>query len=252
MARRGYDIFNHRETICAEIRTRGLTQRAAAAQIGIAESLLCKLLKGNQRKVSTETLTGIAGFLKVDFSDLLDAEGQQRFPFLARRNGRNLPRPMRPPHKRKGASARFDPRSTASRRVLVAAPFGDQNGNIAAITSLIREAAQSCVGLEVIGAHEICSPGSVPAQLVRELRDAYVVVFDLTDLNANVMFEMGIRYDAGGHMILVARIGTSAPFDIADNRIFFYGNGLAGSAQLRDQVSRGLLALAQPASQARS
>jgi 3',5'-cyclic AMP phosphodiesterase CpdA/tetratricopeptide (TPR) repeat protein len=70
---------------------------------------------------------------------------------------------------------------------------------------------------------EVDAPGTIPEQFKEYLRSADVVVFDLTSANPNVLYELGIRdVFAPGRRVLVARVGTVSPFNIAAERVLYY------------------------------
>jgi len=58
-------------------------------------------------------------------------------------------------------------------------------------------------------------------QIVRDLIEADLVVADLTDLNPNAFYELGIRHSAERPAIQIAKNGTDLPFDIHDLRTIF-------------------------------
>ena len=59
-------------------------------------------------------------------------------------------------------------------------------------------------------------PGEISARIERDLRQARLVIADLTDANPNVYFELGFRHAIERPFIHIARAGTTLPFDIAD------------------------------------
>lgn len=65
-------------------------------------------------------------------------------------------------------------------------------------------------------------PGQISAQVIERLFDADLVVADLTELNANVMYELAIRHMLPKHTILVCHSGTTLPFDLQDARTIFF------------------------------
>jgi hypothetical protein len=56
--------------------------------------------------------------------------------------------------------------------------------------------------------------GNIVAGIVRELNDAYVVLADLTDRNANVFYELGVRHALTDRTIIVAQNRDDIPFDL--------------------------------------
>ena len=64
-------------------------------------------------------------------------------------------------------------------------------------------------------------PGEISARIERDLRQARVVIADLTDANPNVYFELGFRHALERPFIHLARAGTTLPFDIADFEVIW-------------------------------
>ncbi len=56
--------------------------------------------------------------------------------------------------------------------------------------------------------------GNLIAQIMESLRDAHVVLADLTDRNANVFYELGVRHTLENRTILIAQDRESIPFDL--------------------------------------
>jgi len=59
-------------------------------------------------------------------------------------------------------------------------------------------------------------------QIILNLYDSFVVVADLTDRNANVYWELGIRQSLKVKTITIAEEGTKLPFDVSTKSILFY------------------------------
>jgi hypothetical protein len=58
--------------------------------------------------------------------------------------------------------------------------------------------------------------GNIVAGIVRDLNDAYVVLADLTDRNANVFYELGVRHALTNRTIIVAQHRDDIPFDLGN------------------------------------
>jgi hypothetical protein len=64
--------------------------------------------------------------------------------------------------------------------------------------------------------------GSILKQIIESIVSAEIVIADLTSLNPNVFYELGVRHSLKRKTILIAREGTELPFDIANYRTIFY------------------------------
>jgi nucleoside 2-deoxyribosyltransferase len=63
--------------------------------------------------------------------------------------------------------------------------------------------------------------GRIWQRIERDLRDARVVVADLTDTNPNAYFELGFRHALKRPVVHIARAGTTLPFDVRDLSVIF-------------------------------
>ena len=75
---------------------------------------------------------------------------------------------------------------------------------------------------EVRNADEIPGRNLITEAIVHNLKTADLVIADLTDLNSNVFYELGIRHHTGKPTILFAAAGTELPFDIHNIPVIFY------------------------------
>jgi hypothetical protein len=85
------------------------------------------------------------------------------------------------------------------------------------LREIIRPVAEG-LGYKTERADEISQPGSVIHQMVSYLRNAELVVADLTGHNANVFYELAIRHMAGKPVVSIIEEGEDIPFDVAQLR----------------------------------
>jgi hypothetical protein len=76
-------------------------------------------------------------------------------------------------------------------------------------------------GYQVKRADEDADPGMIGDRVITDITHAELVVADLTDLNPNAFYELGIRHSAEKPTIHVARSGTQLPFDNVPHRTIF-------------------------------
>jgi hypothetical protein len=101
----------------------------------------------------------------------------------------------------------------------------------------------ACHGYEVVPAHRIAEIGSITNQLLERIVSDDLVIADLTGLNENVMYELGVRHASMKPTIILAEDGTHLPFDMIVDRTIFYVNDFAGYQELipaLDQVFESL------------
>jgi hypothetical protein len=73
-------------------------------------------------------------------------------------------------------------------------------------------------GYVVKRADEDADPGMIGDRVITDILQADLVVADLTGLNPNAFYELGIRHSAEMPVIHIAKMGTSLPFDNAAHR----------------------------------
>ncbi len=91
----------------------------------------------------------------------------------------------------------------------------------------IIEPACRAMDIEPFRADHISRSGDIHDQIYRNLRDAHVVIADLTGANPNVMYELGLRHTTGK---LTFQIGERdrLPFDISTIRTILFKRTEAG------------------------
>lgn len=116
-----------------------------------------------------------------------------------------------------------------NKAIFVACPIGDEGTATRehadyVLTHLIKETIShfQLSDLDVIRADKVAKAGKITTQIIRNLIEADVVISDLSELNPNVMYEIGIRQALLKPYILIAPNGTALPFDLKDSRTIFY------------------------------
>lgn len=95
-------------------------------------------------------------------------------------------------------------------------------------------------GLDYECRRSVATRGNIVAAILEDLRDAYVVLADLTDRNANVFYELGVRHSLKVRSILVAQKKDDIPFDLIAYAHHIYdwrtGEGIADLAKKLKQL----------------
>lgn len=123
----------------------------------------------------------------------------------------------------------------------VVTPIGSEDSSTRRFADGILEAVIVPVlsehGYEVLAAHQITVTGSINKQVIEHVLYSDLVIANLTDLNANVMYELAVRHCTYKPVISIAEKDTRLPFDIVDERTIFYTNDIAGANELKEMLS---------------
>lgn len=120
-------------------------------------------------------------------------------------------------------------------RLFVVMQFGPPLDSI--YTDVIAPVGQGA-GFETRRADDFVGPGQILADITRELREASVVVAEITEANANVYYEVGYAHAVGTPTILLARRGQALPFDISGFRCIFYDDSIGGKQRVEAELVR--------------
>ena len=84
--------------------------------------------------------------------------------------------------------------------------------------------------------------GNIIAAIMQDLRSAHVVLADLTDRNANVFYELGVRHALTDRTLLLAQNGADIPFDLRPYAFHVYDWRSEEGIDELTRTIRGLLA----------
>lgn len=82
--------------------------------------------------------------------------------------------------------------------------------------------------------------GAFVKDILEELQSADVVIADLTDRNANVFYELGVRHCLQNRTVLISQDMCHVPSDLQPYGVIIYSRGPSGMAQLKRDLSRVL------------
>lgn len=100
--------------------------------------------------------------------------------------------------------------------------------------------AATHLGLECHRADEIFRPGGIMTQVWQSLMEARVVIADLTEMNPNVFYELGLAHTIGHDVIMITQDMKFVPFDLRHMRCFTYEPSTSG-IQLLEQLLHTIL-----------
>ena len=101
--------------------------------------------------------------------------------------------------------------------------------------------AIAAVGLQPVRADELHQPGLIFAQIWEAIRDSSVCVAELTGLNSNVMYELGLAHALGKPVAQIVQDVRELPFDLRSLRCIPYKpDGLDWEDTLRENLEQML------------
>ncbi|EKD33627.1 MAG: hypothetical protein ACD_75C02639G0003 [uncultured bacterium] len=114
------------------------------------------------------------------------------------------------------------------------------------IDQIIAESSQEC-GFEYIRGDRRLQPGSILPQIMHDIRQASVVVADITAHNPNVFYELGIAHQIKGpeRVVILTQSAEDSPYDVHEFRQLCYQHNKAGRAALRKMLPNFLKAAAK-------
>lgn len=98
------------------------------------------------------------------------------------------------------------------------------------------EPAITAFGMTPVRADKITKSGEITSQIFTLLRDAEVVLADVTLGNANVMYELGMRHTRDGAITIQVGEHGRLPFDITTIRTIMFLRSEAGLIDLRNSL----------------
>jgi len=104
------------------------------------------------------------------------------------------------------------------------------------IKNIMEENGFTCIRSEV-------GPYKLFTNIVENIEESDIVVSVLTDFNANVWYELGIRHTLKIGTLMLLQEGQNPPFDIKDFGIVFYKDSIGLERYLKEEISRYLLKL---------
>ena len=138
--------------------------------------------------------------------------------------------------------------SVDERLAFVLMPFAEDLTRI--YTSIIKPTVEA-TDLVCRRADDFKTNKAIIQDIWKAICEARVVIADLTDLNPNVMYELGIAHTVGKETILIYQRGREKdlkfPFDLAHIRRIVYEDSATGGKNLENVLSDTLKSILKPA-----
>jgi hypothetical protein len=114
----------------------------------------------------------------------------------------------------------------AAKRAFVISPIGAEGSSVRehaddVFDFIIKPAMEEC-GIEPVRSDHLKEPGTISAQMFREILADDLSIAVLTGYNPNVFYELAIAQAAGRPVIILIEKGLPLPFDIQDLRCVQY------------------------------
>ena len=100
--------------------------------------------------------------------------------------------------------------------------------------------AMEANGIDVTKANDIYNPGFILGQVWQQILSSEVVVADVSGINPNVIFELGLCYGLHRSPILLVRNPDELPFNLRSLRYIKYENTARGAKALQDDLTRAI------------
>jgi len=98
---------------------------------------------------------------------------------------------------------------------------GQRKAADAVLRHLVRKALEP-LGLTVLRADQDDYPGLITTRTINLIRDATLIVADLTGHNPNVFYEMAVAHGLRRPTVHIQQVGEAIPFDVKDMRVLRY------------------------------
>lgn len=102
---------------------------------------------------------------------------------------------------------------------------------------IIKEVVQDRLQMQVIRSDKISNPGWIHRDMLEHIYSADVAIVDITTLNPNVFYELGVRHALRRSVtILIKRRRTNIPFNIQGQRIIQYDMDVKSAREAQKEI----------------
>lgn len=138
----------------------------------------------------------------------------------------------------KGAKVNRD--MTEEKECFFITPIGEEGSEDRQRSDKVRkhilEKALSEYRYTVVRADDNDNQGSITNKVLQKTLESELVIADLTNRNANVFYELGVRHAAGEPYIQIMDADQSLPVDLQNENTIFYGLDVAEAEKAREDI----------------
>jgi len=96
------------------------------------------------------------------------------------------------------------------------------------------------LGLQSVRADSIFAPDSLMEKIWRQINESSLIIADLTGMNPNVLYELGIGHTLGKPIIILTQSGKDLPTDLKGHEYIEYSRDLGSEDELRGHLRRAI------------
>jgi hypothetical protein len=129
-------------------------------------------------------------------------------------------------------------------QIFVISPIGKKDSDIykkydAILKTMIKPAIEEInKDFKIIRSDLISQPGSFIKDILEQLQNSYVVIANLTDLNPNVFYELGVRHALSNRTIMLTEDISSLPSDLKEYRVIEYSAELTSIETFKNELKK--------------
>ncbi len=91
---------------------------------------------------------------------------------------------------------------------------------------------------KIVRADQISQPGSFIKDILEQIQSAYIVIANLTDLNPNVFYELGVRHALSNRTIMITENLAELPSDLKEYRVIEYSAELTAIETFKNDLKK--------------
>lgn len=129
-----------------------------------------------------------------------------------------------------------------SNEVFIITPIGKKGSTTfekfdAIFKSMIEPAVKSIdENFEVTRADKVARPGSFVKDILDRLKNSYLVIANLTGMNPNVFYELGVRHTLSNRTIIITEDYSTIPSDLKEYRAIEYSADITGIEHFKSEL----------------